>query len=334
MGPKKTEEKGGKGKEALWDEFLKTVKLQATKFDAPVVANNPVLRFAAQAQEGNGGVPKRLVIAAPLDPLWARVLMYSFAIQIRVFAIVNSLCFWKCELGDKGAYYVASALHMLPNIYKVEMLDCGLGPAACEAFSTALNRRSAGSSLTILRLDHNKLGDQGAAFLSKGLGESNDLNTLSLSYCGIKTEGVKALSKALLGSGKLRTLVLEGNVLGADGVSFLADALVEQKTLTSLNLASTHFANGGDTKEDLKAIFALTQALKENTTLCKINLDDNPVGDAGLKLILTNLAEATHIQELDVTPFVDGVLFTSLQTWLSKNKPEKAGKKGKKGKKK
>jgi hypothetical protein len=165
MGPKKDSgsKNGGAGNAAVWEEVLKTMKQQAAKLEAPVMAFNPILKIATDALEGSGQVPKRLIFASPIEPLWTRVLMYTLAIQCKTFANLQSLNFWNCNLGHKGAQYICSALHMLPNISILYMTDCGLGPEAMEYVSEMLYAKNAGYSLLILNIDHNKIGDEGAS---------------------------------------------------------------------------------------------------------------------------------------------------------------------------
>ena len=78
-----------------------------------------------------------------------------------------------------------------------------------QVLSTCLRTNA---SLKALVLDHNPLGDGGAAALSSEMRWNMGVSSLSLQYCNIGEGGCAALAQNMLGSpqSKLTTLNLQG----------------------------------------------------------------------------------------------------------------------------
>eukprot|EP00823_Brevimastigomonas_motovehiculus_P003694 TRINITY_DN2285_c0_g1_i1.p1 TRINITY_DN2285_c0_g1~~TRINITY_DN2285_c0_g1_i1.p1 ORF type:complete len:334 (-),score=84.27 TRINITY_DN2285_c0_g1_i1:182-1183(-) len=258
---------------------------------------------------------KQWIFSSHLERYVTRALMIS--LSTNKYEHLTSLCFWNCDLGDEGAIDVAKALPSLPNVSKLEMMDNQLTASTCAALAVVLKKRAT-SRLTILRLDHNRIGTEGVLQLLDGLHFNSTLRTLSLAFCHLPaacgTVLQKLLKVELIG---IRNLNLEGNPLGNEGVSCLADGIFSNKTLTALNIAQTEFGNG-----DSKSIAALTGALKNAVQLTSINLDGNAIGNEGCQYFLQHLTECKHIQEFVVTPLkIDPKAFQLLCAWVQANKP-------------
>ncbi len=132
----------------------------------------------------------------------------------------------------------------------------------------------------------------------------------------------------------LRTLSLEGNELGVPGVAAIAEAVRLQRRLVNLNLACTSFANNGNTRNDLAGLVELIRTMRQTPSLIRINLGGNAIGEVGVKLLLDNLIDVTHIIQLDVTHDCETTTFAALMEWLKRNHPVKKTKKKKPKKKK
>lgn len=132
----------------------------------------------------------------------------------------------------------------------------------------------------------------------------------------------------------LRTLSLEGNELGVPGVAAIAEAVRLQRRVVNLNLASTSFANNGNTRNDLAGLVELIRTMQQTPSLTRINLAGNAIGEVGVKLLLDNLIDVTHIIQLDVTHDCETPTFVALMEWLKRNAPTKKAKKKKSKKKK
>ncbi len=174
-------------------------------------------------------------------------------------------------------------------------------------------------------------GTAGVSALCDALVMNDQLKTLSLAYCQIDAGGGDAMSK-LLGSPdtRLRTLNLSGNPLYNPGIIALAEGLVKNRgSLTSLNIAHTEFGHGGT--NDLSGVKMLAAALKLSDHLTACNASGNLIGNDGCQLLVSALAGATHIRELEVTAIgIDKPIYEMLLTFLTANQPEPKKKKLKK----
>jgi hypothetical protein len=185
-----------------WDDILKLVRSLSRELGLPIGSeSNFVIKLAEEYAEGNAAFPpKQMVVARHVDnPLWLRVLgtmlvskpcaVYTNLFATKSYHGLRGLCFWGSDVGDEGAKYLCEALPLLPYCCKLELIDCGLGVAACEHLGVYLKRRRT-THLKILRLDHNtSIGAQGVARLSEGLYFNSLLHTLSMAHCGIKKDG-------------------------------------------------------------------------------------------------------------------------------------------------
>nr|XP_014346492.1 PREDICTED: NACHT, LRR and PYD domains-containing protein 3-like [Latimeria chalumnae] len=100
---------------------------------------------------------------------------------------------------------------------------CGLTAGCCEDLSSVL---STNSSLTVLKLEGNNLGDSGVKCLSAGLRDPNcKLQKLLLQRCDLTAGCCEELSSVLSTNSSLMELDLEGNNLGDSGVKHLSAGL-------------------------------------------------------------------------------------------------------------
>uniref|UniRef100_A0A3Q3NME4 DUF4590 domain-containing protein n=2 Tax=Labrus bergylta TaxID=56723 RepID=A0A3Q3NME4_9LABR len=91
----------------------------------------------------------------------------------------------------------------------------------------------------------------------------------------------------------LLELDVGGNGLSSEGVRVLASYIRHHSYLQYLGLAQT----GG---ADLAAWKELFDSLKGNTSLTQINLDENNLGDPGVRLLADMLKENTSLQQVDL----------------------------------
>ncbi|XP_078381717.1 uncharacterized protein LOC144664461 isoform X4 [Oculina patagonica] len=136
------------------------------------------------------------------------------------------------------------------------------------------------SSLTVLHLSDNNIGDHGAAGLAEALQNNTSLTALHLSGNNIGVHGAAGLAEALQNNTSLTVLHLSVNIIGDHGATGLAEALQNNTSLTGLDLSDNNFGDHGDT--------GLAEALQNNTSLTVLNLYSNNIGDHGA----TGLAEA------------------------------------------
>ena len=67
----------------------------------------------------------------------------------------------------------------------------------------------------MVKLDHNKIGNEGINILAHSLGSNPEIELLSLTYCDIGPEGGQALMEIIIyQQSKIQELSLTGNPLG------------------------------------------------------------------------------------------------------------------------
>ena len=84
--------------------------------------------------------------------------------------------------------------------------------------------------------DKNKLGDDGAVTISKGITKTNTLRVLNISDNNITSTGTIAIANSLLHNTSLEVLDMSNNAIGQDGATTIAQAITNNKTLKELYL--------------------------------------------------------------------------------------------------
>jgi hypothetical protein len=135
-----------------------------------------------------------------------------------------------------------------------------------EALADALN---VNTSLTIIFLAINYIGDEGATALADALKVNTSLKTIYLNQNQIGDEGALVFADALKVNTSVTGIYLNTNEIGDEGALALADALQVNTSLRNINLESNHISNEGAA--------ALAYALQVNTSLTCIALNANTV---------------------------------------------------------
>ncbi|XP_067084535.1 NACHT, LRR and PYD domains-containing protein 12-like isoform X2 [Osmerus mordax] len=173
-------------------------------------------------------------------------------------------------------------LRLLPVVKdsKTALLnDCNLSERCYEALASALPS----SDLTELDLSNNNLGDSGMKLLSAGLGNPLcKLETLRLSGCHITEKGCASLSSTLKSTSFLRQLDLNNNDLKDAGMKLLSAGLGNPLCkLETLRLSGCHITEEG--------CASLSSVLKSTSFLRQLDLNNNDLKDAGMKLLSAGL---------------------------------------------
>lgn len=150
----------------------------------------------------------------------------------------ESIRLWKGRCFDEGARQIALYLTKFHNCTVLELLDCGITALGCEFLMPAFTPKI-GGNLTMIKLDHNPIGDEGCWILAGGLAKNPELVLLSLSYCDIgKTEkGPEGLFEILIyQNSKLQEFCLTGNPLGNAGIIKVFQGIAAAKTLSMIYL--------------------------------------------------------------------------------------------------
>mmetsp|Transcript_57333 Transcript_57333/g.94811 ORF Transcript_57333/g.94811 Transcript_57333/m.94811 type:complete len:476 (+) Transcript_57333:135-1562(+) len=193
-----------------------------------------------------------------------------------------------------------------------------IGSRGVAYLSSALKR--AHSTVEILALQSNPLGDTGAALLGRALAQNRNLRTLGLQQCGIGALGVRHLVKGMHSNESLTELWLLGNRCASDGAHSLAQFIAGGNgALIHLGIESNNI--GPEGAQALCAALsrsscrlrwlrlqhnplgesgaaALAKALGTNTSLTKLQLRECELGDAGVTQVATSIPKNRSLQHL------------------------------------
>ena len=119
----------------------------------------------------------------------------------------------------------------------MEILDNKVTSLGCEFLGKLLTPKM-GTSLSVLKLDHNPFGSQGLNHLAKGIRMNKELVVLSLTYCNIDSKGARSLFEILIYTqSKLEEVLLGGNHLKDEGTQMVLRGTSIAKSLKRISLA-------------------------------------------------------------------------------------------------
>ena len=127
------------------------------------------------------------------------------------------------------------------------------------------------TTLTSLRLYRNQLGEQAGIAIGEALKTNTTLTKLGLDSNHLGEQAGIAIGEALKTNTTLTVLDLHSNQLGEQAGIAIGEALKTNTTLARLGLNSNHLGE--------QAGIAIGEALKTNTTLTVLNLSSNQLGE-------------------------------------------------------
>ena len=148
-----------------------------------------------------------------------------------------------------------------------------------------------------LNINKNKLGDDGAVIISKGITKTNTLRVLEITNNNITSTGAEAIANSLLHNTSLEVLNMSDNAIGQDGATAIVQAITNSKTLKKLNLY------GDDTIDEESAIIIM-RSLHHNNSITTLNLPNTLVDNDNVKREVEHINSTRrkcNIQELEVT---------------------------------
>lgn len=160
--------------------------------------------------------------------------MRLVAHRLKDTPVLEELLLCRNALGDEGGEELAQFLGRCPALQLLDLSYNGLK----DCFPSLQRAWRKLSSLQVLKLDGNLLGDEGARSISEALGKLSTLCHLDLSYNELTYEGIESLQTALAGLVALRELFLEGNYVGRQGAHSLATAVCGLPALRVIGLAN------------------------------------------------------------------------------------------------
>ena len=197
--------------------------------------------------------------------------------------VPSRLSFSNNHIGDKGVMRLAqlfhgAAPHSHPGLWPPRIVDLthnGVGDEGVSALAGALMRDDA-AQISELTLWHNDIGANGAAALAKIVAKQpSTLRKLRLWHNNVGSQGAAHIAKAFVDNpfGKLQTLDLAFNSIDDEGAIALADAIAKspELRLEQIELSSNMVGDRGAER--------LAAALRSNTYVTRISLDNNEVSD-------------------------------------------------------
>ncbi len=226
-------------------------------------------------------------------------------------------------IGDDGAAAIGRSLseHKVGKsaLKVLEMVSCGVGMKAAKAFGHTLKQEDL--SLSSLRFEKNKIGPEGAAAISVGLGDNTSLRHLNLSRNGIQAKGGSALALALRKNSTLHSLNISNNDIEVDRSSGSSDFMdaekytIEEENLNIVEAIVDHPSlKNVDISSNAVEIVSIEYQLKlaklyESGREIEIDLLDNPLSSpplgrranveglkAYLKMLLSDSAAVNRIR--------------------------------------
>jgi Ran GTPase-activating protein (RanGAP) involved in mRNA processing and transport len=205
----------------------------------------------------------------------------------------------RCDEGKR----MSLPLELFRNdcLTEVHLSHCALSLSACKALATRLESADGSSSLSSLTLtnveflgDNNERHSSALEIFASALSLSNSVQVLKLSSLFLSDCDKVLLMKGLAGNAghSLRVIHVEDLGLNEEHVHWLARLLAsEASQLRELSLR----------KNDLnaKAVeIIVNHGLCCNSTLRRLNLSENPVGDTGAARLAMCLKDSDSIQEV------------------------------------
>ncbi|XP_048575673.1 NLR family CARD domain-containing protein 4 [Nematostella vectensis] len=193
-------------------------------------------------------------------------------------------------LGDAGVQYIAEALKFNTTIRTLAINPGRVTPDAGQAFGEMLRHNNTITRLTSIH-SHGNIVDLGAQRISDGLALNTKVTELTLVNAGIGPSGTRALAKAIQ---NVTLLDMSANPIGLEGLNAIANILQDNSCrLKSLILDGCCI--------NMDGARSISKALSKNTSLEKLSLACNNIGDEGMCALAKYVTKTKSLQALDIS---------------------------------
>ena len=184
---------------------------------------------------------------------------------------------------------LCNSLHHNNMLKELYLNNTGLQPEHMQLLGQVLSNNN---SLSVLDISYNNIGPDGCQHLANV--RNTSLNELLMMHCGVGFEGADHICKMLLHNKSITSVDLNGNYIKDDGVKMIVERLMSNTTLKKLNLGNNDITSIG--AGYLSKLFTYNAC-----TVNDIRLDDNPLEDEGVDLILQSITAPMKFVVLDNT---------------------------------
>lgn len=207
---------------------------------------------------------------------------------------------------------VIVALSNLLRIYPLQKLNIAHNQLSEVGVARIVESLKLNASLQELNMSHNKVTVEGYRKIAELINVNQTLQHLDISYCGIPEDGAIHISKSYLNNNILQTVIMSwdcdqnfvntaclhpncdfsGKALGSSGTQILLN-LSSKIKIKELDLSYNNITYDG--------IIAVTDFLKQSTTLRQLSISHNYISIEGAKMIVEAIQYNTTLQKLDIS---------------------------------
>lgn len=190
---------------------------------------------------------------------------------------------------EEAALALSKTLPAHDETETLSLHNSSIGNAAVKHIGEVLEKLNAKT----LNLSNNKIGDEGAADLARGIAQNLTLTEVNLENNEVSDAGAAALAATLQQKPAIIALNLSGNRISQGGVRALADVLASDRNFSELSLARNAI--------DDSSAADIARLIKGNNTLTTVRLDGNKLTDAGVATIADALAASKSVLYVDLS---------------------------------
>ena len=190
------------------------------------------------------------------------------------------------QLDLSDMHSVAISLNHALHIRKIDVSACELNSEQCDVLCI----HGGLQHISSLSADRNYgLHGDGLRSLAKSLAHNGKIWKLDFALCKLQDGDCVALQEIMYSNKSLRQLYLDGNSFSAAGLKYLLPA-IQSSQLATLDLSECSAGDNG--------AHVLGEILSGNTSLSRVYLDNNQIGNAGVASVLSGAATATNLSKL------------------------------------